>query len=313
MRADVAIVLINWQRPHEVAETIRSIVSQTHRSILVYVVNNGDPFALQCALSPSVGIPVAVIETGRNTGFSGACNLALDRALVDQVDFLWFLNTDTRLTPTCLSVLISDAENNCQAGLFSPIVRNDEAGYPVWVAGGQFNEKRASFNWFTSEADGIACAMESPDQLMLPGTALLVRRQAFEQIGPMDERLFAYHEDVDFSIRANKLGIGRRLVADAELFHHHRVGDKPAPHVGYYTVRNALLLARKYSSIITVLQQAYWEFNRLRRVCAHSSRDITLYNSRVLGFWHGLIGRGGEMTAATEPPRWLSKLLDGKR
>jgi len=310
--AEVAVVLINWQKPLEVAATVLGITLQTYRHMRIYIINNGDPSKLRVALLPLADVPVSVIETGRNTGFSGACNLALERASADGVDFLWFLNTDTRLTPTCLSALMTDAGRHAEAGMFSPIVRNDEPGYPVWVAGGRFDANRASFHWFTTEADGLNCAAASPHQLMLPGTALLIRRQAFEQIGPMDERLFAYHEDVDFSIRADRLGINRRLVSNAELFHHHRAGDLPAPHVGYYTARNALLLARKYAPIGIVLRHFYWDFRRLRRESVHPNRDAALYNARALGFWHGLTGVGGEMAAAAAVPRWLSALLGGK-
>ena len=54
------------------------------------------------------------------------------------------------------------------------------------------------------------------------GASMMVRREAFEKVGGMDERFFLYLEDVDWCSRMQKHGYRVYYVADAEMKHHHR-------------------------------------------------------------------------------------------
>jgi len=54
------------------------------------------------------------------------------------------------------------------------------------------------------------------------GASMMVRREAFERVGGMDERFFLYLEDVDWCSRMQKHGYKVYYVADAEMKHHHR-------------------------------------------------------------------------------------------
>jgi N-acetylglucosaminyl-diphospho-decaprenol L-rhamnosyltransferase len=54
------------------------------------------------------------------------------------------------------------------------------------------------------------------------GASMMVRREAFERVGGMDERFFLYLEDVDWCSRMQKHGYRVYYVADAEMTHHYR-------------------------------------------------------------------------------------------
>lgn len=54
------------------------------------------------------------------------------------------------------------------------------------------------------------------------GASMMVRKEAFEKVGGMDERFFLYLEDVDWCSRMQKHGYRVYYVADAEMKHHHR-------------------------------------------------------------------------------------------
>ena len=54
------------------------------------------------------------------------------------------------------------------------------------------------------------------------GASMMVRREAYERVGGMDERFFLYLEDVDWCSRMQKHGYRVYYVADAEMKHHHR-------------------------------------------------------------------------------------------
>ncbi len=54
------------------------------------------------------------------------------------------------------------------------------------------------------------------------GASMMVRKEAFERVGGMDERFFLYLEDVDWCSRMAKHGYKVYYVADAEMKHHLR-------------------------------------------------------------------------------------------
>jgi len=55
------------------------------------------------------------------------------------------------------------------------------------------------------------------DQVM--GAFFMVRRCLFERLNGFDERFFIYYEDLDFSLRAKKLGYSSWFLADAAAYH----------------------------------------------------------------------------------------------
>jgi GT2 family glycosyltransferase len=308
-QALVGVVLINWKRPEEVAQTIENLRAQTYTDLRIYVINNGDKEKLATVLMRSGDFVYDIIEAQRNLGFSGACNLGIQKALADRLDYVWLLNTDTRLSDDCLMHLVEDAEAHPKSGLFSPMLYADVAGYPVWVAGGKFDSHYCYFDWFSSECDAIRQETEAPEKFMLPGTALLIRAVAARAIGPLDDHLFAYHEDVDFNIRSENANIGRRLVSKASVFHRHAPNERLAPHVAYYLSRNSWLLWRKHALQPGVLRKIRWEWATLRRSIRNFAGDRELCDAWRLGWWHGLLNIGGEMRPTPTVPYLLRKLM----
>lgn len=306
----VAVVLINWRKPEEISRTIRLISHQTYKDLSILIINNGDINQLSAALADIEQIPIKIINPGRNTGFSGACNISQKHAEQHGIDFQWFLNTDTRFPDNCLETLVAEAQNKTSAGILSPIIRCDSPGHPVWVAGGRVDIEDGYFDWFTDENAATQLCSDDPGKLIIPGTAMLVRTESFKQIGPMDEKLFAYHEDVDFSIRAERAGISRQLVRGVDILHDHPLGEPIAPHVAYYTQRNALLLLKKHSPLRVWLRHCYWGLKALQRTRKADQSDAIL-NARLDGWWDGLFGIGGEMPKNPRIPSplrsWLTR------
>ena len=53
------------------------------------------------------------------------------------------------------------------------------------------------------------------------GSALMVRKDNLEKVGPMDERYFMYFEDVDWCRRFLEAGYEITFVPTAKMFHYH--------------------------------------------------------------------------------------------
>lgn len=57
------------------------------------------------------------------------------------------------------------------------------------------------------------------------GSFMMIRSQAQRRIGPLDEKFFLYGEDLDYCVRARRLGVGVQYFAGARILHHKRVSS----------------------------------------------------------------------------------------
>src|SRR5712691_11291276 len=81
---------------------------------------------------------------------------------------------------------------------------------------------------------------------------MLLARAALEEVGLLDERFFAYHEDVDWCTSARERGLRILFAPAAHVIH--RGGASLAPHghaspVRYLSARNTVLFARKHARV----------------------------------------------------------------
>lgn len=83
---------------------------------------------------------------------------------------------------------------------------------------------------------------------VLWGTAFVVRRDAFNEIGFQDPRFFIYSEDVDWSMRITKAGWKLYYVADAGIIHYGGQSTKQA---------SARMLAQLSKSKCRLIQKHY--------------------------------------------------------
>jgi GT2 family glycosyltransferase len=84
---------------------------------------------------------------------------------------------------------------------------------------------------------------------------MAISRTAIEKIGMLDEDLFAYVEDVDYSLRARAAGFEVLFVPTARAWH--RVGASGAAdaHNTYYGTRNMVAVCERHRPLPPPLSQ----------------------------------------------------------
>src|SRR5262249_21268358 len=83
----------------------------------------------------------------------------------------------------------------------------------------------------------------------VPGCAMLLARDALEAVGGLDERFFAYHEDVDWCVSARARGFRVLFAPEARVIHRGEgslAGRGPANPARSLSARNTVLFARKH-------------------------------------------------------------------
>ena len=240
----VYIILLNWHGWRDTIACLDSLVSLDYNDYRVLVVDNGstdDSVARIRAAHPEVPI----IETGRNLGFSGGCNVGIRRALEDGADYVWLLNNDTTVDPQALTAMVAVAEADPGVGAVGSVLYYLDSPKDIQAWGGG----RVCF--WTGRSRHLLHPVPGARLHYLTAASTLLRRRALEEVGLLDENtFFMYWEDTDFSFRLRKAG-WRLAVADQSIVLHreHAATGKGSPLLDYYFNESAVRFFRRYASI----------------------------------------------------------------
>jgi N-acetylglucosaminyl-diphospho-decaprenol L-rhamnosyltransferase len=225
--SDVLIVAHN--AGHLLAEAVASAAEQAGGE-RVWVMDadssDGSIEALQAR-----GEPVHIIAVP-NVGFAAANNRGIE---LTSSPFVLLLNPDAVLCPGALYALTVTANTNPRAGIVGALVLNADASVQA-NSFGRFPSLVASLGlrlWrITQRLRGnLSLSPKAPSSTTsvdwVTGAAMLVRRAAVNDVGPMDEGFFLYYEDIDWCHRMRDHGWEVLLEPAAHVMHHR--GGSAAP------------------------------------------------------------------------------------
>ena len=259
------------------------------------VIDNGTG-ALARAEVAAAARGAELLAVPENLGFAGGANLGIRHALAADADFVLLLNNDATVEPGCLGELVRTARGRERvAAVGAKVLAADDPGR-LWAAYGRLTYRAALVELVGhGEPDGPRfAAVEEVD--WVPGCAMLLARTALEEVGLLDERFFAYHEDVDWCTSARARGFRVLFAPQARALH--RGGASLAPHghaspVRYLSARNTVLFARKHARArewgrLALTVTASLPFEYVRRSRRGEGRAVRLL---LRGYLDGLLGR----------------------
>lgn len=305
-KARVLIVLLNWNGHHKTTACIGSLRTMGFRDYRILVIDNGSTDGSISALSALEDIEL-ILHT-ENLGFTGGCNRGLREAEKYGAEFVWLLNNDAEVAPDCLKQLVDAADANPDAALLSPMLYHSADRARIQHAGSRYSLSPPSIYEAQDPQTAQRWQAEDPERIVLWGTALLVRTATLPTIGLLDDRLFAYSEDTEYSIRCGKAGFKKVTVPNAHVWHDWASGLR-SPYYYYYTVRNDLLMWRRHLPLFTYLRAIRWNLARTRRLLVRLVGHPEHRDACLSGFWDGLRQHGGPYTKRGTMPRPLRPLL----
>jgi GT2 family glycosyltransferase len=203
---EVAIVVLNWNGGSDTVECLESLAAADLQGASVLVVDNGsrdDSIERIRARFPAQRI----LELPENRGYAGGNNAGMRAALESAAGGVLLLNNDTRVAPDFLPPLLSVMHDSPRAAaVTSQILRLDRPELlDVAYLEVHFDERNVvqlqGVNRLPSEGFDRRRRV-----FVVPGCSLLFRAEALRDVGLFDEAYFAYHEDVDWCLRANARG-----------------------------------------------------------------------------------------------------------
>lgn len=212
MNPKVAIVLLNWNGWRDTACCLSTLQQLHYDNFRVIVVDNGSTDDSVLHLREQFSW-ITLLETGKNLGFAGGCNVGIRYALADAAGFVWLLNTDTKVDSKTLDALIVTA-------------RRDERIAAVGSAMYSMAEPDRLQAWGGGCVDFLLGRSKHflkpvPDDAIdyITGASLLLRSAALESVGLLDDAFFFFWEDADLGFRLRKANWKLAVAGGAKVWH----------------------------------------------------------------------------------------------
>jgi N-acetylglucosaminyl-diphospho-decaprenol L-rhamnosyltransferase len=251
---DIAIITVSTSEAHWLGPCLSSVFAQMGDVSADVVVVDNESRDGTAELVKSE-FPAARVVQSRNHGFSHANNRAL---MTCDARYVLFLNPDTEILEGTFAELVRAMDARPTVGLVGVRQVNGERhldltirrfpnalralgdalsaerlpGRPRWLG-----ERELDHSVYDRE---VACDWTS-------GSFMLVRREAIESAGFLDERFFMYSDETDFCRRIKTAGWEIRHLPAMTIVHHEgKAGVKPA--IESLLAHTRIVYARKHFS-----------------------------------------------------------------
>ena len=224
---DVSIVIVNWNARDLVRPCLDSIYRQTHGvSFEVIVMDNLSSDGSVEMLRDEFP-NVKLIASDVNRGFAGGNNAGM---AVSTGRYLLLLNPDTIVRGDAITHMVRFAEAHPEAGVVGPRVLNSDGTLQrsCFLFPSVLNLFLSTFwlyklfpkNKFFGRETLSWCAMETERSVdVVSGCCMLVKREAYTQVGGMDEAYFMYFEETDWCYRMHEAGWKVVYTPSAQITH----------------------------------------------------------------------------------------------
>ncbi len=229
--ADVSVTLVLYNSDDHLRECLDALAGDVRSGLAeVVAVDNASPD--QSARITAEAAPQArLIRSAANRGFANACNLGWP-AVAGRYWLL--LNPDVVLDPGVLADLVAWMDRHPDVGAASPWLRDGSTGelsYPGRAFPSLSRTLVEMLRLHRLLPPGLrgdflqgpyvkagARTTARPD--WVPGAAMMVRRQAVEQVGLLDGSFFLYGEDLEWCWRMRSSGWAIATCPTAVATHH---------------------------------------------------------------------------------------------
>jgi GT2 family glycosyltransferase len=227
---DVSVIIVNWN----VRELLRRCLSSLRQGEETRVATT-EMIVVDCASwDGSVDMVrrefpgVRLIASQENLGYAGGNNRGMAEAAGR---YLLILNPDTELVGDALAAMVRYLDEHPGVGALGPALRypdgtlqSSRRRFPTPATA--FWESTLLHQWFPNNriarryhlTDRLADVPQPVDWLV--GAALMLRREAWQQVGPLDEGFFMYFEELDWCRRCRAAGWEIHYLPAAEVIHY---------------------------------------------------------------------------------------------
>lgn len=242
---DLSVIIVNWNVRDLLRRCLHSILANVPGGQLeIIVVDNGSTDGSVEMVRREFPM-VRLIANPDNRGFPAANNQGLE---VARGRYVLLLNPDTEVVGDALATMAAFADAHPDVGIVGPQLLNPDGS--VQSSRRRFPTLATALfesTWLQPYAPRRLLAryyvLDRPDDEIqevdwVTGAALMARREAVEEVGPLDEGFFMYSEELDWCRRFREAGWRVVYLPTARIVHY--VGKSseqvlPARHIHFQT------------------------------------------------------------------------------
>jgi GT2 family glycosyltransferase len=224
---EVSVIIVNWNTCDLLRDCLRSVYAQNGADAWeIIVVDNastdGSPEMVRREFAD-----VKLIASPDNLGFARANNLAMSSATGR---YILLLNSDTIVLNEAIGKSISYADRHPDTAVVGCRILNPDLSlqsscfmfpsilnlllfstylYRLFPKSRFFGREHMTW-WERNDAREVE---------VVTGCYMLVRKEAIEEVGQMDDQFFMYYEETDWCFRFRAKGWKNRFTPDGEIIH----------------------------------------------------------------------------------------------
>jgi len=254
----VSIIIVNFNGGPLLHEAIAAALSSSI-PIEVLISDNGSTDGSLNTVYQTFGKDprVRIISNGSNLGFSRANNIALKKA---KGRYVLLLNPDCIIQRDTLAKMLEVMDANPDVGMAGCLIRNPDGteqpgcrrAVPTpWrslirvLHLNKLFPNQPRFRTFLLHQEPLPTEPEPVEAIS--GAFMLVRHEAIDEVGLLDENYFMHCEDIDWCMRFRHAGWKIVFVPNAEVLHYKGACSKDHPIlVLYHMHRGMIRFYRKF-------------------------------------------------------------------
>ena len=208
----VEYIVVAYRSEKHLTDCLDAIEADRPPGAAITVVDNASPDH-SAAVAMAHRSKPRLVNSPRNLGFGGGCNLGVDAR---SAEFVFFVNPDARLRPGATAGLLAQLRRDPTIAAAGPRMI-DSAGVIGAASAGFEPTLRSALGHFLLLARlAVLRSLFPPFQLppgsasrrvdWVGGAAMMVRTADFRRVGGFDPSMFLYMEDVDLCRRLREAG-----------------------------------------------------------------------------------------------------------
>jgi rhamnosyltransferase len=290
----IAVVVAYHPRSGELEASVKGLLINFKAVVVVW--NGPHPLKAPTFLKDK---RIHLLDMKDNVGLARALNVGIDKAFQSGAAWVYLSDQDSILPPDFRKRMVE----------YSGHIPKDMK--VATIGPRYFNETTHENNRFIQmsflRVNRVGHSFDKPfleaEYLITSGSFL--RQTAFLEVGPMREELFIDFIDIEWSLRAKRMGYKAIALPDVTI--HHRLGDFGFNFLGmmfpihsplriYYYFRNAAYLyKRRYIDLNWKIVDGTRNIFRFLFYVVLVKPRLKYMRMALLGTYHGIIGRMGKL------------------
>ncbi len=219
---EVSYIVVNWNTKRLTDACVTSLIEDSRGcdAEIIIVDNGSTDGSIEHIRGRHPG--VRLICNGANLGFGRANNVGLRES---EGEFVFLVNSDAELLRGCTREMIGCMRDNPRLAMLGPGVLDSDRRpqQSCWEFASLGSVARMSIGLRQSDPGRVRPGARGRCRRLahhfLSGCALMVRREAMDEVGVFDERFFFYGEDMDWCRRMSDAGWSIAQLPSAVAIH----------------------------------------------------------------------------------------------